>query len=293
VKRFLELSHHFDFSSSNAMNPGSSNHDQQPLYYGSGDYVYSEDQQAQASSIPAGYDYPTPQQQYMQGFTPSQQTIQNMPYSQQLNTQQYTQGQPYAVVQGGGPWDQAASPPGSAQYDMSFSGQYNSPGNVQNMASPTSQPTYSQGMGMNTAATANSISLSSNYMSRPGTPAGQVQQGLYPRQYVSRTIIATHGVRAESRSRRLYPEEAPFACLVEGCGQTFTAKHNLDCKSLNHSFGNGSDVLIQRADHMKSHNNEREHVCAFCGAAFVRLSDCNRHTKQYCKSNPAVAGGSS
>jgi hypothetical protein len=49
----------------------------------------------------------------------------------------------------------------------------------------------------------------------------------------TRRTVATPRVLEESVGRR--KADAPFVCPFDGCAQTFTAKHNLDCESGTHN----------------------------------------------------------
>ncbi|KAL0953179.1 hypothetical protein HGRIS_004434 [Hohenbuehelia grisea] len=73
--------------------------------------------------------------------------------------------------------------------------------------------------------------------------------------------VTTGPTRAAAEARR--QREGKFSC--DTCGETFTAKHNLDY-------------------HLRAHTGERPYPCT-CGKAYKSQSDCTRHKKN--SRNPA------
>ncbi|ESK86961.1 zinc finger protein 208-like protein [Moniliophthora roreri MCA 2997] len=73
-----------------------------------------------------------------------------------------------------------------------------------------------------------------------------------------RERVAKDRVIRAARERR--KTEARFTCGL-GCGQTFTARHNL-------------------THHINSHLGVRRYTCRTCGKSFVTPCDCKRHERK-------------
>lgn len=77
-----------------------------------------------------------------------------------------------------------------------------------------------------------------------------------PGDRVVKLAVATDAVKRASANRR--KRVANFFCTL--CGQTFTAKHNLQY-------------------HQKSHRNQKDHKCEDCGKEFTAKHDLLRHLR--------------
>ena len=80
--------------------------------------------------------------------------------------------------------------------------------------------------------------------------------------------------RTASASHRRLKQEANFACIVPGCGTTFTRSFNLE-------------------GHLRSHFKEKPYKCHWpgCGKGFARQHDCKRHKQLHSNFRPFECEG--
>ncbi|KAJ7186692.1 hypothetical protein C8R46DRAFT_1057740 [Mycena filopes] len=102
---------------------------------------------------------------------------------------------------------------------------------------------------------------SSSFLSSPGSDGSSQQEfrvSQPPPAASFKPEVASKKIKQASSKRRL--NVAAFECPLEGCGSTFTARHNL-------------------INHINSHNKYRPHKC-LCGLSFTTQGVLNRHKKR-------------
>ena len=85
---------------------------------------------------------------------------------------------------------------------------------------------------------------------------------------VRKTTVGSAAIASAATGRRTEGREAKFACKVEGCTSTFTAKHNL-------------------TNHMNSHLGVQPFSCPRCSRPFTTKGVMQRHTKTCKSSSPS------
>ena len=94
---------------------------------------------------------------------------------------------------------------------------------------------------------------------------------------ISKATIASQKAREVSDSRRIH--EAKFTCSFEGCNNSFTRKHNLDCEYFIY-FRYASTLLILYlfyVVHLKAHRRVADFQCNICNKAFTTPHVLKRH----------------
>jgi len=88
-------------------------------------------------------------------------------------------------------------------------------------------------------------------------------------------IVGSQKIVDASSARR--KRDGKFKCDWPNCEQTFTAKHNLQCKCYVFSYPLMSVLMIFIVDHILSHNKVRPFQCGKCEDSFTTPGVANRH----------------